>query len=80
MKVYEILGFRKVDYFSQKKNRQFTGVDLHVACDSARSDFSGKEVKCLWISDRIPCSPAVGDHVHIYFDEKGHVEAIALAE
>lgn len=80
MKVYEIIGFRKVDYFSSKKNRQVTGVDLHVACDSTRPGFFGKEVKTLWISGRIPCNPAVGDRVHIYFDEEGHVEAIAAAE
>lgn len=53
----KVVGIKKVDYFSKKKNRQVTGTEIHyVDLGTQRSGLEGHQVGTQYIGSDNPCA------------------------
>ena len=78
---FRILGKKKVDYFSTKKNAQVTGVELYLySVDDVKNGEGQYCLKPIYFSaDKHSYDDFnVGDPVVVYYNQYGHVEDIVL--
>lgn len=81
MRVWQVEGFRLVNYKSKKTGRQVEGMNIFVSSAPVDQNIEGREVKDIYLSSaRSDYVPAVGDFVHIFYDERGFVDDIVLAK
>lgn len=79
MRKWKVIGFKKVQYHSRKTGKDVTGTELYLVSDPVSPDIEGVEAKICWISSRVAYVPQIDQDVHIFYDERGNVEAIMPA-
>lgn len=75
--MYEIVGFKKVDYVSKKTGRQVSGFTLFV--ETERRDVTGLACEEVYVSvERISAVPQLGDLCEVYYNRFGSVESVII--
>lgn len=77
MRVWSVVGFRKVNYQSKKTGRQVEGHTIYLSSPPADVDVTGQECKEVYISKQA-CTyiPAVGDRVHVFYNDRGYIDEV----
>lgn len=70
----KVIGIEKVDYKSRSTGKQVTGVRLHMTTENNKVE--GLEAVSEFVPDRVPCSVAVGEEVHLYYNKFKQVEEV----
>lgn len=77
MEIYDVVGFRKVDFTDQKTGKQVRGYSLHLGRPFTSADAAGTEVRKEFISsDYVAYVPSVGDHIKLLYNRYGKIGAI----
>jgi len=70
-------GFKNVSYQSKKTGRQVEGTTIYLSADPISPDVSGREVKEIYISRQNSAYlPEVGDHVNVFYNERGYIDDV----
>lgn len=77
MKTYKVEGYRKVSYYSKKKDDTVSGTSLYLSRDISQEDgSSGRECCEVWLSDKATYKPYLGDTVIVLRNDRGYVDDV----
>ena len=77
MKTYKVEGYKKVSYFSKKKNDTVSGTSLYLSRDIGGEDDSfGRECCEVWLNELSTYSPFIGDEVIVMRNDRGYVDDV----
>ena len=77
MKTYKVEGYKKVSYFSKKKNDTVSGTSLYLSRDiSDEVGATGRECQEVWLNELSTYSPLVGDKVIVIRNDRGYVDDV----
>lgn len=68
----QVVGIKHVDYFSQKKNAQVSGVEVHYSYEDEKIE--GVGVGSVYMSENLISKsggyvPEIGDEIEIYYNQ-----------
>lgn len=76
----KVVGFKKVDYFSQKKQAQVQGVSLYIIRKSQEESVQGMIAQDVWLSTRLVEAmgfvPKPGSDVELIYDYDGRFSSL----
>lgn len=74
---WNVDGFKAVKYQSKKTGRQVEGTTLYLSSDPITPDIIGRECKEIYLSSQATSYvPALGDRVHVFYNERGYVDDV----
>lgn len=77
MEIYDVLGYRYVNFTDEKTGKQVRGYSLHLGRPFTADDAAGTEVRKEFISSAyVSYVPSVGDHIRLLYNRYGKIGAI----
>lgn len=74
-KVYEVLGFKKIDYVRKSDNRQVTGTEVYLSPVDPDKGVQGMQCEAVYLPGaNSTYLPTVGDHVVKTYNQWGKVD------
>lgn len=81
MEIFEVVGYKEIDYFSKKNNCQVTGTNVYLVAMSPEKGVVGMQVREVYISRSKSIYRAqMGDHVRLIYNRFGRVEDMAVVD
>ena len=80
--MFQLVGFRKVDYISKKTNKAVKGYTLYLIDLSNNSSIQGHETLNLYVPDSLGFVPSLSsgnDKLNILFNRFGGVDSVVKA-
>lgn len=76
----KVVGFEKVDYFSQKKQAQIQGVSLYIIRKPQKESVQGMIAQDIWLSSRLVEAmgfvPKPGSDIELTYDYDGRFSSL----
>lgn len=81
MKIWKVVGIKRIQYTSKKTGREVSGIEFHLAREpESHEDYQGLEVKPQYVSTRCLDSsnyrPQLNDFVKFVYDERGNIHEV----
>lgn len=78
MEIWEVVGFRPVNFTDQKTGNNVTGTTLFVERPAENNQVTGMECQKLFVPSSIRYDAAVGDTVQITFNRYGKISSVQI--
>lgn len=78
MEIWEVVGFRSINFTDQKTGNNVTGTTLYVERPAENNHVTGMECQKIFVPSSIRYEPAVGDSVQITYNRYGKISSVQI--